>query len=102
MIYAGKSATIIIICSVLFVSDTKPAYAYIDPSTVSMFLQAGVGTAIHLGGPGALFWMWVSALLGMSFRMSSAFWAVKMARSDTESKLFATPMFYMVSFLSDR
>ena len=63
---------------------------------------AGVGTAIHLGGPGALFWMWVSALLGMSFRMSSAFWAVKMARSDKESKLFATPMFYMVGFLSDR
>ena len=60
---------------------------------------AGVGTAIHLGGPGALFWMWVSALLGMSFRMSSAFWAVKMARRGGESNLFATPMIYMVGLL---
>ncbi len=63
---------------------------------------AGVGTAIHLGGPGALFWMWVSALLGMSFRMSSAFWAVKLARRDRNSNLFATPMFYMVSLLGQR
>ncbi len=60
---------------------------------------AGVGTAIHLGGPGALFWMWVSALLGMSFRMSSVFWAIKMARRDKDSELFATPMFYMVNML---
>ncbi|MDP6787943.1 MAG: amino acid carrier protein [Rhodospirillales bacterium] len=60
---------------------------------------AGVGTAIHLGGPGALFWMWVSALLGMSFRMNSAFWAVKMARREGDSDLFATPMFYMVGLL---
>lgn len=60
---------------------------------------AGVGTAIHLGGPGALFWMWVSALLGMSFRMSSVFWAVKLARRHRESGLFATPMFYLVEML---
>jgi alanine or glycine:cation symporter, AGCS family len=60
---------------------------------------AGVGTAIHLGGPGALFWMWVSAILGMSFRMSSAYWAVKLARRDVSPELFATPMLYILNLL---
>ncbi|WP_167730195.1 amino acid carrier protein [Terasakiella sp. SH-1] len=60
---------------------------------------AGVGTALHLGGPGALFWMWVSALLGMSFRMSSVFFAVKLAKKYEEHDLFATPMFYIVELL---
>ena len=63
---------------------------------------AGVGTAIHLGGPGALFWMWISALLGMSLRMSSAYWAVKLARRGDRADLFASPMLYMVSLLGER
>ncbi|MBF0249191.1 MAG: sodium:alanine symporter family protein [Alphaproteobacteria bacterium] len=65
-------------------------------ATVGVGNLAGVGTAIHLGGPGALFWMWVSALLGMSFRMSSAYWAVKQGHGEEKSKLFATPMLYIV------
>ena len=35
-------------------------------STVGMGNIAGVATAIHMGGPGALFWMWVTAFVGMS------------------------------------
>ena len=56
---------------------------------------AGVATAIHLGGPGAIFWMWVSALFGMSFRMTSAYLAVKHRPQDLNSKSFATPMVYL-------
>ncbi|SCA56147.1 Sodium:alanine symporter [Candidatus Terasakiella magnetica] len=63
---------------------------------------AGVGTALHLGGPGALFWMWVSALLGMSFRMSSVYFAVKLAKKHQDHDLFATPMFYIVELLGKK
>ncbi|MEG3619805.1 amino acid carrier protein [Magnetovibrio sp. PR-2] len=71
-------------------------------ATVGVGNLAGVGTAIHLGGPGALFWMWVSALAGMSFRMTSAYWAVKLARKGENPELFATPMLYVVSLVKER
>ncbi|MEO5330956.1 MAG: amino acid carrier protein [Magnetococcus sp. YQC-5] len=60
---------------------------------------AGVGTAIHLGGPGALFWMWISAVLGVSFRMCSTYLSIKFGPKDPESLLFATPMSYLERFL---
>ena len=82
------------------VSHRHAFYAALAAS-VGVGNLAGVGTAIHLGGPGALFWMWVSALLGMSFRMSSVFWAVTLARRDRKSNLFATPMFYLVELIRE-
>ena len=42
----------------------------------------GVATAIHLGGPGALFWMWVTALFGMASKYSEAFLAVRFRTTD--------------------
>jgi alanine or glycine:cation symporter, AGCS family len=60
---------------------------------------AGVGTAIHLGGPGALFWMWMSALAGASFRMCSVYISVSHGPKDTNSPLFATPMAYIEKFV---
>ena len=59
---------------------------------------AGVGTAIHLGGPGALFWIWVSSLAGASFRMCSAYFSIKYGEKEKNSPLFATPMSYLVKF----
>ena len=59
---------------------------------------AGVATAIHLGGPGALFWIWVSALLGSSFRLCSAYLSIRHGPKDVHSPLFATPMSYLVKF----
>ncbi|MBF0132883.1 MAG: sodium:alanine symporter family protein [Magnetococcales bacterium] len=59
---------------------------------------AGVGTAIHLGGPGAMFWFWVSAIVGSSFQMCSAYLAVRHGPKDVNSPLFATPMSYIVKF----
>ncbi len=56
---------------------------------------AGVGTALHLGGPGALFWMWVSAALGMSFRMASAYLARRVGPENEHDRAYATPMGYL-------
>ena len=83
------------------VPHTQALFATLAAS-VGVGNLAGVGTAIHLGGPGALFWMWILALLGMSFHMSSAYWAVKLARRGDRADLFASPMLYMVSLLSER
>lgn len=60
---------------------------------------AGVGTAIHLGGPGALFWMWMSALAGASFRLCSVYISVRYGPKDPHSPLFATPMAYIERFV---
>lgn len=68
-------------------------------ATVGIGNIAGVGTAIHLGGPGALFWMWVSAGFGMFFRMVATYMAIKL-RPDEESPSFATPMVYLERFMT--
>ncbi|MBF0369526.1 MAG: sodium:alanine symporter family protein [Magnetococcales bacterium] len=60
---------------------------------------AGVATAIHLGGPGALFWMWMTAITGNAFRMCSTYLAIQHGPSDPNSPLFATPMAYLDKFL---
>jgi AGCS family alanine or glycine:cation symporter len=71
-------------------------------ATVGIGNIAGVGTAIHLGGPGALFWMWVSALFGMFFRMASTYMAIKMQPADVNSTSFATPMSYLEKHMLGR
>ncbi|ABK44773.1 amino acid carrier protein [Magnetococcus marinus MC-1] len=60
--------------------------------------MAGVATAIHLGGPGALFWMWVSAVLGVSFRMCSTYMALRYQPQDAKHPLFGTPLSYLDRF----
>lgn len=71
-------------------------------SAIGVGNLAGVGTAIHLGGPGALFWMWMSALAGASFRMCSTYLSVRHGPQDPASPLFATPMSYLVRFSGGR
>ena len=77
----------------------KKAFLTSIAATVGIGNLAGVGTAIHLGGPGALFWMWVSALAGMTFRMTSTYMAVKHRPARTDSVLFATPMVYLEKYI---
>jgi len=67
-------------------------------ATVGVGNLAGVATAIHLGGPGALFWMWVSAVFGMSFRLVSTYLTVKHQPKDTNALTFGTPMNYLEKF----
>lgn len=83
------------------VSHTK-AFLSSIAANVGVGNLAGVGTAIHLGGPGALFWMWMSALLGMSFRMTSTYMAIKHRPADVRSPLFATPMTYLEKYMKGR
>lgn len=56
---------------------------------------AGVATAIFLGGPGAMFWMWVAALLGMATKFAEAVLAVHYREMDEEGNHVGGPMFYI-------
>ncbi len=55
----------------------------------------GVATAIHLGGPGALFWMWVTALVGMATRYAEAYLAVTYREVSPNGTTLAGPMYYI-------
>ncbi|MCG6938031.1 MAG: alanine:cation symporter family protein, partial [Gammaproteobacteria bacterium] len=56
---------------------------------------AGVATAIFLGGPGALFWMWCTALVGMATKYAEAVLAVKYREVDSRGMHIGGPMFYI-------
>lgn len=63
-------------------------------STVGTGNIAGVATAIVAGGPGAIFWMWVSSFLGMMTKYAEVFLAVKYRRKTPEGYR-GGPMYYM-------
>jgi AGCS family alanine or glycine:cation symporter len=56
---------------------------------------AGVGTAIALGGPGALFWMWCTALVGMATKYAEAVLAVRYREVDEQGNHVGGPMYYI-------
>lgn len=56
---------------------------------------AGVATAITLGGPGALFWMWITALFGMATKYAEAVCAVHFREQDSEGNYSGGPMYYI-------
>ena len=62
---------------------------------------AGVATAIFLGGPGAVFWMWVTALFGMATKYGEAVLAVKYREVDEHGKRVGGPMYYIKNGLGD-
>jgi AGCS family alanine or glycine:cation symporter len=66
-------------------------------STVGTGNIAGVATAIVAGGPGAIFWMWVSAFLGMMTKYAEVFLAVKHRRKAPDGGFYGGPMYYMLS-----
>ncbi len=55
----------------------------------------GVATAIGLGGPGALFWMWMSALVGMATKYAEAVCAVHYREEDSDGATVGGPMYYI-------
>ncbi|HKJ76219.1 MAG TPA: sodium:alanine symporter family protein, partial [Gammaproteobacteria bacterium] len=63
---------------------------------------AGVGTAIHLGGPGAVFWMWITALVGMATKYSEALLAVRYREVDSRNVHVGGPMYYIKNGLGAR
>ncbi|MCP4237289.1 MAG: sodium:alanine symporter family protein, partial [Aestuariibacter sp.] len=64
-------------------------------ATVGTGNIAGVATAIALGGPGAIFYMWVIALLGMATKYSEAVLAVKYREKDIDGNNIGGPMYYL-------
>lgn len=64
-------------------------------ATVGIGNIAGVATAIYFGGPGAIFWMWVSAVLGMAIKFSSCTLAVKYRVIDKNGSVRGGPMYFI-------
>jgi alanine or glycine:cation symporter, AGCS family len=62
-------------------------------STVGMGNIAGVAAAIHIGGPGALFWMWVTAFVGMSTNFFTSSLSVMYRGKDSEGQTQGGPMY---------
>ena len=71
-------------------------------ATVGTGNIAGVAGAIALGGPGAVFWMWVSALLGMCTKFSEVTLAVHFREKNAEGDWVGGPMYYMKNGLSKK
>lgn len=64
-------------------------------STIGMGNIGGVAIAITQGGPGAVFWMWVAALVGMSTKFFTCSLAVKFRGRDSLGQIQGGPMYYM-------
>ncbi|MGI9311872.1 MAG: alanine/glycine:cation symporter family protein [bacterium] len=77
--------------------EVKPFNALMTAlsATVGTGNIVGVATAIFLGGPGAVFYMWVIALLGMATKYGEAVCAVKYRETDANGKFVGGPMYYL-------
>jgi AGCS family alanine or glycine:cation symporter len=68
-------------------------------ATIGIGNIAGVATAMAIGGPGALFWMWVTALIGMAIKYAEAILAVKYRVVDEKGEMCGGPMYFIESGL---
>ncbi len=64
-------------------------------ATVGTGNIAGVATALAAGGPGALFWMWMTGLFGMATKYAEAVLAVRYRRKDRRGSMCGGPMYYL-------
>lgn len=64
-------------------------------ATVGVGNIAGVATAIASGGPGALFWMWMTGLFGMATKFSEAVLGVRYRQIDKRGNMAGGPMYYL-------
>ena len=64
-------------------------------ATVGTGNIAGIATAIIAGGPGALFWMWITGLFGMATKFSEAVLAVHFRVIDENGQMAGGPMYYL-------
>jgi AGCS family alanine or glycine:cation symporter len=68
-------------------------------ATVGVGNIAGVATAIALGGPGAIFWMWVSGVVGMTSKFAEAVLAVRYREQTADGRFVGGPMYYLAKGL---
>jgi AGCS family alanine or glycine:cation symporter len=64
-------------------------------ATIGIGNIAGVATAMTVGGFGALFWMWVTALIGMAIKYAEAILAVKYRTTDERGEMCGGPMYFI-------
>jgi AGCS family alanine or glycine:cation symporter len=64
-------------------------------ATVGTGNVAGVATAIALGGPGAIFWMWLAAILGMTTKFAEVVLAVNFREKTEDGRFVGGPMYYI-------
>jgi len=63
---------------------------------------AGVGTAVALGGPGAIFWMWVTAVFGMGLKYAECLLSLKFRTIHDDGTVGAGPMYYLEKGLGQK
>jgi len=71
-------------------------------ATVGTGNIVGVAGAIAIGGPGAVFWMWMTALVGMATKYSESVLAVKYREVDERGRFQGGPMYYIKNGLGER
>ncbi|QJA08155.1 sodium:alanine symporter family protein [Romboutsia sp. CE17] len=70
--------------------------------TVGTANIAGIATAIAIGGPGSVFWMWFVAMLGMITKMVEVSLAVYYREKDKDGNFYGGPMYYIEKGLGDK
>lgn len=71
-------------------------------ATVGLGNISGVAIAIHDGGPGVVFWIWMTALIGMCIKFYSCSLSIMFRGEDSEGKLQGGPMFYITKGLGEK
>ncbi len=71
-------------------------------STVGTGNLAGVATAIYAGGPGAIFWMWMTALVGMATKYAESLLSVRYREVDPDGNYKGGPMYYIKNGLGPK
>ena len=64
-------------------------------ATVGTGNIVGVATAVKIGGPGAIFWMWMAAFFGMATKYAEGLLAVKYRSTDAKGNIAGGPMYYI-------
>ncbi|MEP2689717.1 alanine/glycine:cation symporter family protein [Maribacter dokdonensis] len=71
-------------------------------ATVGLGNISGVAIAIHDGGPGVVFWIWMTALIGMCIKFYSCSLAIMYRGTDSDGKLQGGPMYYITRGLGEK
>ena len=71
-------------------------------ATVGTGNIVGVATAVKVGGPGAIFWMWMAAFFGMATKYAEGLLAVKYRSTDTKGEIAGGPMFYIRNGMGEK
>lgn len=71
-------------------------------TTIGMGNISGVAVAISIGGPGAIFWLWVSAIIGMSTKFFTSTLAIMYRGKDSRGELQGGPMYFIMEGLGKK